>query len=110
MVCILKLFINRNGTLYNEANQTDTYAADAVTTQVADSPAGVGRFYVTYTNGLYNAASGTATNIEYADEDILTGGESPASSTICEFEGRIWLNLGSRLRGSDLTDPSLEET
>jgi hypothetical protein len=104
------LFINRNGTLYNEANQTDTYAADAVTTQVADSPAGVGRFYVTYTNGLYNAASGTATNIEYADEDILTGGESPASSTICEFEGRIWLNLGSRLRGSDLTDPSLEES
>jgi hypothetical protein len=101
------LFINRNGSMYNESNQGTVYTVDTNTAQVADSPADTAvRYYVRYTTGLWSTATG-GTNITEADEDFP---QTHMSSTVCEQEGRIWFNLAHILRGSDVTDPDLEET
>jgi hypothetical protein len=92
--------------MYKEADTGTIWTVDAGTAQVADSPAGVARCWVTTANGLYVGG----TNIHWADSDIIGGGTAPGSNTICEFEGRIWLNLANILRGSDLTNPALETT
>lgn len=97
------MYINRNGTMYNEAYQGTTWTVDTYTTQVAESPIS-GRQWVTFNDGLWDSG----TNIEYADQDIISG--NPMSTTIVEFEGRIVFNLANKLRWSDLTIPSLEET
>lgn len=98
------------GTLFNEANSGTTYVVDATTTQIADSPAGGGRCWVTAAEGLWVAGH----NVTEAHQDVTLGGEwigsNPMSYTICEFEGRICFNLMNKLRLSDVTDPSLEAT
>jgi hypothetical protein len=101
------LFINRNGSMYNESNQGTVYTVDTNTAQIADSPADTAvRYYVRYTTGLWSTALG-GTNITTADQDF---DQTHMCSTICEQEGRIWFNLAHILRGSDVTDPDLEET
>lgn len=101
----LNLYVNRNGTMYNEANQDTTWSVDTVTTQVAESPI-VGRQWVVYTSGLWNSG----TNVTTADQDFSDYSSNCTSSTIAEFEGRIVFNMGNLLRWSDLTNPGLEET
>jgi hypothetical protein len=104
------LWFNRNGHLYKEGAPTTVYTVDTNMTQIADSPAGGGRCWVTAAEGLYVSA----VNITEAHQDIPLGGDfvgsNPNSWTICEFEGRICFNLMNKLRLSDVTDPSLEET
>ena len=111
------LWINKAGTLYNEGPQVNRYAVDQNTAQMADSPANTGfPYYVVYTSGLWSTAGAgtTGTNLRFADQGIIGNGTlgdgTPMSSTICEQEGRIWFNLAHILRGSDVTDPDLEET
>jgi hypothetical protein len=112
------LWANRNGVLYRHEpfQATTAYAVDYWTSQVATSPANISASSPTcYVNsdGLWIAG----VNITEAlfDFPLL---DHKYSSTICEFEGRIWLNTVSDdasheatiLRGSDLTNPTLEET
>jgi len=92
------VWCNRDGTLYDVGNLPTTYAAGGY--QTAESPAGGGIQWVSA--GLYSPAGANT----YPTQDFPEGG----SSTICEFEGRIWLNIDNILRGSDLTNPTLEET
>jgi hypothetical protein len=92
------VWCNRDGTLYDCGNLPATYAAGGY--QTAESPAGGGIQWVSA--GLYSPAGANT----YPTQDFPAGG----SSTICEFEGRIWLNIDNILRGSDLTNPTLEET
>jgi hypothetical protein len=100
------LFINRNGSMYNESNQGTVYTVDTNTAQIADSPADTAvRYYVRYTSGLWSTATG-GTNVTTADQDFE---QTHMSATICEQEGRIWFNLANIVRGSDVKDPSLEE-
>lgn len=99
----LNMYINRNGTMYNEGNQGTTWTVDPQTVQVADSPAG-GLSWVTSNDGLWVAG----VNTEFADEDFTSIG-ALQSATIVEFEGRIVLNLANLLRWSDLFNPALEE-
>jgi len=101
----LNMYVNRNGTMYLEANPTNHWAVDTITTQVAESPA-TGWVWVTYVDGLWDA--GVA--VPEADEDFVSYAESCTSLTVAEFEGRIVFNLGNILRWSDLTNPLLEET
>jgi hypothetical protein len=101
----LNMYVNRNGTMYNEGNQGTTWTVDAITTQVAESPI-VGRQWVTLTDGLWSIG----TNVTYADQDFADYSVNCQSATITEFEGRIVFNLGNLLRWSDLTDPGDEET
>jgi hypothetical protein len=99
------MYINRNGTMYNELNQGTVWTVDTITTQVSESPATIGfRQWVTYNDGLWDSG----TNITAADQDFDIG--SLMSSTITEFEGRVVFNMANLLRWSDLTNPALEET
>ena len=100
----LQMYINRNGTMYNEANQGTTWTVDTNTTQVAESPV-AGRQWVTDTDGLWSAGN----NITAADQDFADYAADCNSWTITEFEGRIVFNLGNLLRWSDLFNPELEE-
>jgi hypothetical protein len=100
----LQMYVNRNGTMYNEATQGTTWAVDTITTQVAESPI-AGRQWVTDTNGLWSSG----VNITYADQDFADYAADCNSFTVTEFEGRIAFNLGNLLRWSDLFSPILEE-
>jgi len=100
----LNMYINRNGTMYNESNQGTTWAVDTITTQVAQSPATSGCQWVTFNDGLWDSG----VNITTADQDFSIG--SLMSATIAEFEGRIVFNMANILRWSDLTAADLEET
>lgn len=105
------LWANRQGVLYKESATGTTYVVDFSLTQMANSPALQKDCWVFDDNGLYV----NGVNITAADQDVCTG--APLSTTITEFEGRIWFNVSpggtweaNVLRGSDLTDPALEET
>jgi hypothetical protein len=100
----LQMYVNRNGTMYNEATQGTTWAVDTITTQVAESPI-AGRQWVTDTNGLWSSG----VNITYADQDFADYAADCNSFTVTEFEGRIVFNMANILRWSDLFSPILEE-
>jgi hypothetical protein len=98
------VWCNRDGTLYDCGNLPTTYIAETTTGQTAESPADPGTIYWVAGNGLQNP-TGT---VAYATQDLSVS--FPTFGPIIEFEGRIWMSDGNILRGSDLTDPALEET
>ena len=99
------VYCNQGGTLYKDGVTGTVWTVDPWMNATAESPVGSNVAWVTQTEGLWVAG----TNYSWAHSDFVTGQGIPSSRSIAEFEGRIWLDIGPILRGSDLYAPELEE-